>query len=64
MSSWPSAKAGRVFAVLMRTGRRLDRTVGSHRILKKDGWADYALSFHDSEEMGPAILAKSQRKQG
>lgn len=25
--------------------------------MKRDGWADYPFSFHDSEELGPAILA-------
>lgn len=35
-------------------GWRHDRTVGSHKIMKKDGWADYPFSFHDSEELGPA----------
>ena len=47
MSSWPSAKARRVFAALKRIGRRHDRTVGSHKIMKKDGWADYPFSFHE-----------------
>ena len=37
MSSWPSAKARRVFASLRRIGWRHDRTVGSHKIMKKDG---------------------------
>jgi predicted RNA binding protein YcfA (HicA-like mRNA interferase family) len=31
MSSWPSAKARRVFAALKRIGWRHDRTVGSHQ---------------------------------
>jgi predicted RNA binding protein YcfA (HicA-like mRNA interferase family) len=56
MNSWPSAEARRVFAALKRIGWRHDRTVGSHKIMKKDGWADYPFSFHDSEELGPAIL--------
>ena len=58
MSSWPSAKARRVLAARKRIGWRHDRTVGSHKIMKKDGWADYPFSFHDSEELGPAILVK------
>jgi predicted RNA binding protein YcfA (HicA-like mRNA interferase family) len=41
MSSWPSSKARRVFAALRRIGWHHDRTVGSHKIMKKDGWADY-----------------------
>jgi hypothetical protein len=32
--------------------------------MKKDGWADYPFSFHDSEELGPAILVKVSRKTG
>jgi len=30
--------------------------------MKKDGWADYPFSFHDSEELGPAMLAILARK--
>ena len=64
MNSWPSTKARRVFAALRRTGWRHDRTVGSHKIMKKEGWADYPFSFHDSDELGPAILAKIAKKTG
>ena len=52
----------RVFAALQRIGWCHDRTVGSHKIMKKDGWPDYPFSFHDSEELGPAILAKTSKK--
>ena len=31
-----------MFAALKRIGWRHDRTVGSHKILKKEGWADFA----------------------
>ena len=64
MSSWPAAKARRVLAALKRIGWRHDRTVGSHKIMKKEGWADYPFSFHDSEELGPAILSKVSKKTG
>ena len=53
-----------VFAALKRRGWRHDRTHGSHRILKKEGWADYPFSFHDSEELGPSILAKIAKRTG
>jgi predicted RNA binding protein YcfA (HicA-like mRNA interferase family) len=53
-----------VLAALKRIGWRHDRTVGSHKIMKKDGWADYPFSFHDSEELGPAILVKISKKTG
>jgi len=36
----------------------------SHKIMKKDGWPDYPFSFHDSEELGPAILSKISKKTG
>jgi predicted RNA binding protein YcfA (HicA-like mRNA interferase family) len=62
MSSWPSAKARRVFAALMRIGWRHDRTVGPHKIMKKDGWADYPFSFHDSEDLGPPSLREFQKR--
>jgi len=52
MSVWPSAKARRVFAALLRIGWRRDRTVGSHKIMKREGWPDYPFSFHDSDELG------------
>ena len=32
--------------------------------MKKKGWADSPFSFHDSEELGPAILAKVAKKTG
>ncbi len=64
MSSWPSAKARCVFAALKRNGGRHDRTVVSHKIMKKLGWPDYPFSFHDSDELGPATLAKLSKKTG
>jgi predicted RNA binding protein YcfA (HicA-like mRNA interferase family) len=41
-----------------------DHTVGSHKILEKKDWPDYPFSFHDSEELGPKILAKISKKTG
>ena len=64
MSGWPSTKARRVLTALKRIGWEHDRTVGSHCILKKSGWRDYPFSFHHSDELGPAILAKISKKTG
>jgi predicted RNA binding protein YcfA (HicA-like mRNA interferase family) len=64
LSQWPATKARRVYAALLRIGWQHDRTVGSHRILKRRGWPDYPFSFHDSDELGPAILAKISKKTG
>jgi hypothetical protein len=33
-------------------------------MMKKAGWTDYPFSFHDSEELGPAILAKISKRTG
>jgi hypothetical protein len=32
--------------------------------MKKEGFRDYPFSFHDSDELGPAILAKISKKTG
>ena len=64
MSVWPAVKARRAFAALKRIGWRHDRTVGSHKIMKREGWGDYPVSFHDDEELGPAILSKISKKTG
>ena len=42
MSQWPSKKARRVLAALLRIGWRIKRERGgSHRILERAGWPDY-----------------------
>lgn len=42
-------------------GWRHDRTVGSHKIMKKESWTDYPFSFHDSYELGPIIPSKIEK---
>jgi len=32
--------------------------------MKREGWADYPFSFHDSEEIGPTMLARISKKTG
>lgn len=47
MSHWPSTKARRVLAALLRIGWRIKRERrGSHRVLERTGWADYIFAFH------------------
>jgi predicted RNA binding protein YcfA (HicA-like mRNA interferase family) len=53
-----------VFAALKRIGWKHDRTVGSHRILVREGWREYPFSFRDAEEIGPAMLAKIGKRTG
>ena len=64
MSNWPTAKARRVYGALRRIGWRLKRRNGSHRVLERPGWPDYLFAFHDSEEIGGAMLARIARKTG
>ena len=65
MSVWPSTKARRVFAALLRIGWRVKREFGgSHKILARDGWADFVFAFHDGVEIGPHMLARIARRTG
>ena len=58
MTQWPSAKARRVYAALLRSGWQLKRQSGSHRTLSRNGWPDFVFAFHDSDEIGPKMLAR------
>ncbi len=64
MSEWPSTKAKRVFAALLRIGWTVKRQVGSHRLLSRAGWPDFLFAFHDSEEIGPRMLARIAKRTG
>ena len=65
MSQWVAAKARRVLAALLRIGWSNKReTGGSHRILGRAGWPDFVFAFHDSEEIGPRMLARIAKKTG
>jgi len=58
LSTWPSAKARRVLAALLKTGWRLKRQSGSHRTLTRANSDDFVFSFHDDEEIGQKMLAR------
>jgi predicted RNA binding protein YcfA (HicA-like mRNA interferase family) len=65
MSHWPSAKARRVLAALLRIGWTIKRQSGtSHRVLARDGWPDYVFAFHDRVEIGPHMLARIAKHTG
>lgn len=54
MNQWPSAKAKRVLAALLRIGWRIKReSGGSHKVLARAGWPNIVSAFHDREEIGP-----------
>ena len=65
MSQWPSSKAWRVLAALLRIGWVMKRQSGtSHRILARPDWPDFVFAFHDGVEIGPKMLARIARRTG
>jgi predicted RNA binding protein YcfA (HicA-like mRNA interferase family) len=64
MSQWPSSKAKRVLAALMKLGWQVKRQTGSHRTLAREGWADFVFAFHEGEELGPRMLARLAKHTG
>ena len=64
MSQWPSAKAKRVLAALLKLGWQLKRQSGSHRTLSRESWSNFVFAFHDSEELGPRMLARIAKHTG
>lgn len=59
MSQWPSKKARRLLAALLRIGWRIKRERGgSHRILERTGWPD------EGDEIGPQMLARIAKHTG
>jgi predicted RNA binding protein YcfA (HicA-like mRNA interferase family) len=65
MSEWPAAKARMALAALLRIGWTLKRQSGSsHRVLARDGWPDFVFAFHDSEEIGPRMMARIAKHTG
>jgi predicted RNA binding protein YcfA (HicA-like mRNA interferase family) len=64
VSDWPSARAKRVLAALLRIGWTIKRASGSHRTLARPGWDDYVFAFHDSDEIGPHMLARIAKHTG
>ena len=64
MSVWPSEKARRVYAALLRIGWQDKRQSGSHRTLSRNGWSDFVFAFHDEEELGPRMLDRIAKRTG
>jgi predicted RNA binding protein YcfA (HicA-like mRNA interferase family) len=48
----------------MRIGWSIKRERGSHRVLSREGWQDFVFAFHDSEEIGPRMLARIAKSTG
>ena len=64
MSQWPSTRANRVLAALLRIGWSIKRRSGSHRTLQRSGWPDFVFAFHDGDEVGPKMLARIGKRTG
>ncbi|WP_396595564.1 type II toxin-antitoxin system HicA family toxin [Brevundimonas sp. R86498] len=64
LSPWPSVKARRLLAALLKLGWTIRRQSGSHRVLARDGWPDVVFAFHDGDEVGPKMLARMARHTG
>ena len=64
MSDWPSARARRILAALLRIGWVVKRQRGSHHVLARPGWSDVVFAFHDDEEIGPRMLSRIAKHTG
>ena len=64
MSRWKSVRARRVLAALKKIGWAIKRQSGSHFVLERQDWPDYVFAFHDSDEIGPKMLARIARRTG
>ena len=64
MSQWPSVKAKRLLARLLRLGWQVKRQSGSHKTLARTGWPDYVFAFHDGDEIGPKMLTRVAKHTG
>ncbi|HEX5123338.1 MAG TPA: type II toxin-antitoxin system HicA family toxin [Rhodanobacteraceae bacterium] len=64
MSIWPSVRARVLLQALLRMGWTIKRQSGSHRVLGRTGFPDYVFPFHDSEEVGPRMLARVAKHTG
>ena len=64
MSGFPSTRARRVLAALLRTGWTIKRQTGSHLTLSKDGRPDVVFAFHDGDEIGSKMLARIAKNTG
>ncbi len=64
MSEWPSARASRVLAALLRIGWVIKRQTGSHKVLSRVDHPNFVFAFHDRDEIGPRMLARIAKHTG
>ena len=61
---WGSAPARRVLRALERIGWQEVRVRATHRVRRREGWPDDVFAFHESVEIGPAMLARIAKRTG
>jgi predicted RNA binding protein YcfA (HicA-like mRNA interferase family) len=64
MSRWPSVKAKRLLVARLRIGWSIKRQFGSHKTLACPDRPDLVFAFHDSDEVGPHMLARIAKHTG
>ncbi|WP_184218093.1 type II toxin-antitoxin system HicA family toxin [Granulicella aggregans] len=66
MSHWPSSKARKVYRALLRIGWVEDHVVkgSSHQQLRRPGFPEFTWAFHDTDEIGPKMLARIAKQTG
>jgi predicted RNA binding protein YcfA (HicA-like mRNA interferase family) len=65
-SSKPRSKAGRVYEALLRLGWVEQHVIkgSSHPQLQLLGFRDFIWAFHDTDEIGPRMLARIAKQTG
>jgi predicted RNA binding protein YcfA (HicA-like mRNA interferase family) len=68
MSRWPATSAKKVYRALQRIGwveKARVSTSGSHKQMQHPDFPyQYTWAFHDSDEIGPVMLAKIAKRTG
>ncbi|MBZ5563910.1 MAG: type II toxin-antitoxin system HicA family toxin [Acidobacteriia bacterium] len=65
MSHWPGTKARRVLGALLKIGWSVKARKGSsHLQLTPPTKGEFTWAFHDSEEIGPRMLARIAKHTG
>ncbi|MGD1158416.1 MAG: type II toxin-antitoxin system HicA family toxin [Terriglobia bacterium] len=65
MSHWPSTKARKVLSALLRSGWSVKAQKGSSHIqLAHPTKGEFTWAFHDSDEIGPRMLARIAKHTG
>lgn len=58
MSDYPSMKARRLLALLIRAGCVVERQQGSHRWMRAPLGHGFVFAFHDGEEIHPTAVRR------